>query len=83
MKDKGWEVELDASLSSLNKKVRNAQLKQFNYILVAGDEEVKYQTINIRQRDGTRIGNQTLSDFENLLISQYPEGVALPERLFN
>ena len=52
LKSNGWEVELDLSDSSLNKKVRNAQLKQFNYILVAGDEEMNSKTVDIRSREG-------------------------------
>ena len=45
---KGWEVELDTSESSLNKKVRTAQLQQFNYIVVIGDEEMESRTVDVR-----------------------------------
>ncbi len=34
------EVEVDLSANLLNKKIRTAQLAQFNYILVVGKEEV-------------------------------------------
>ncbi len=34
------EVEVDLSANMLNKKIRTAQLAQFNYILVVGKEEV-------------------------------------------
>lgn len=63
LRDKGWEVDVDSSETSLNKKVRNAQLKQYNYIVVVGDEEVESRTIDVRQRDGHRMGKLTLSDF--------------------
>jgi threonyl-tRNA synthetase len=33
-------VELDLSNLTLNKKIRNHQLEQWNFILVAGEEEV-------------------------------------------
>lgn len=33
---KGYQVELDLSKTSLNKKIRTNQQKQFNYILVVG-----------------------------------------------
>jgi len=36
---KGYEVELDLSKASLNKKIRTNQQKQFNYILVVGQDE--------------------------------------------
>jgi threonyl-tRNA synthetase len=40
LKRSGFEVFLDDSTGSLNKKVRNAQLLQFNYIAVIGEQEV-------------------------------------------
>lgn len=48
----GFEVdsELDPGLT-LNKKVRNAQLAQYNFILVAGDKEGANNTVNVRTRD--------------------------------
>jgi threonyl-tRNA synthetase len=39
LKDEGFEVEYDDSSLSVNKKVRNAQLNQFNYIVVVGQQE--------------------------------------------
>ncbi len=37
----GFRVEIDKTNGKVNKKIRNAQLAQFNYILVAGEEEAK------------------------------------------
>ena len=48
LRDSGWEVDVDATDTSLNKKVRNAQLKQYNYIAVVGDEEVESRTVDVR-----------------------------------
>ena len=76
--DNGWEVEIDLSEVSLNKKVRNAQIKQFNYILVVGDDEMEAETVDIRTREGERLGKITPQEFEKLMIQQYPEDVALP-----
>ena len=36
----GYECELDRTQGNINKKVRNAQLAQWNYILVAGEAEM-------------------------------------------
>jgi len=35
----GYHVELDKSSLTLNKKIRNAQIAQFNYIAVVGAQE--------------------------------------------
>ena len=55
------DVELDASLS-INKKVRNAQLAQFNFILVVGDQEKENRTVNVRTRDNKQHGESSLDD---------------------
>ena len=66
----GFEVEIDKSNAQLNKKIRNAQLDQWNYILVAGEEEAKEGCVDVRSRDGQRIGKMRVDElakyFENL-----------------
>lgn len=49
------DLELDPGLT-LNKKIRNAQLAQYNFILVAGDKEKENGTINVRTRDNKQHG---------------------------
>lgn len=52
MHDAGFMAELDLDAGdTMNKKIRNAQLAQFNYILVVGEKEQKSGTVNVRTRD--------------------------------
>uniref|UniRef100_A0A1L8DI25 threonine--tRNA ligase n=1 Tax=Nyssomyia neivai TaxID=330878 RepID=A0A1L8DI25_9DIPT len=44
------ESDLDDG-DTMNKKIRNAQLAQFNFILVVGEKEKTSNTVNIRTRD--------------------------------
>lgn len=53
------DVELDQSLT-INKKVRNAQLAQFNFILVVGDVEKQNRTVNVRTRDNKQHGEVSI-----------------------
>ncbi|KAI0142691.1 threonyl-tRNA synthetase [Xylariaceae sp. FL1272] len=46
-------VDIDASGNTLQKKVRTAQLAQYNFIFIVGDEEMKGRQVNIRYRDDT------------------------------
>lgn len=66
----GFEVELDRSNATLNKKVKTAQLDQWNFILVAGDEESRDGCVDVRSRDGQRVGkmriDQVAKYFEEL-----------------
>ena len=48
LEDADIRVTVDASTDSLNKKVRNAEKMHVNYILVVGEEEVKNQSIAVR-----------------------------------
>uniref|UniRef100_A0AAQ5ZC58 threonine--tRNA ligase n=1 Tax=Amphiprion ocellaris TaxID=80972 RepID=A0AAQ5ZC58_AMPOC len=44
------DVDLDPGCT-LNKKIRNAQLAQYNFILVVGEKEKTSNTVNVRTRD--------------------------------
>ncbi|XP_064152306.1 threonine--tRNA ligase 2, cytoplasmic isoform X2 [Loxodonta africana] len=44
------DVDLDDSCT-LNKKIRNAQLAQYNFILVVGEKEKMNNAVNVRTRD--------------------------------
>ncbi len=58
----GYFVDVDASNHTLNKKVREAQLAQYNFILVVGAEEAAAGTVNIRTRDNARHGTLSIAD---------------------
>lgn len=58
----GYQVELDRSNVTLNKKIRNGQLAQYNFILVAGEEEMKDGQVDIRTRDNKRIGKMRIDE---------------------
>jgi len=63
------DVDTDAG-TTLNKKVRNAQLAQYNFILVVGEAEKTAGTVNVRTRDnkvhGERAVDEVLSRFKQL-----------------
>ncbi len=58
----GFEVVLENSKKTLNKKVRESQLAQYNFILVVGAEEEKTGTVNVRSRDNTRVGIKSVDE---------------------
>ncbi len=47
----GIRTEVDFDPATLNKKIRDAQLEQVNYILVVGEKEAEKKTVNVRTRD--------------------------------
>ena len=47
---------------SVNKKIRNAQLMQYNYMLTVGDKEMENRTIALRTRDNVVHGENDIRD---------------------
>ncbi|XP_040569229.1 threonine--tRNA ligase 1, cytoplasmic isoform X3 [Lepeophtheirus salmonis] len=63
MTEEGFCCEADVDDgSTMNKKVRNAQLAQFNFIFVVGEKERENQTVNIRTRDNKVHGERSIDD---------------------
>ncbi|XP_071794269.1 threonine--tRNA ligase 1, cytoplasmic-like [Asterias amurensis] len=53
------EVDVDAG-DTMNKKIRNAQLAQFNFIFVVGEKEKANNTVNVRTRDNKVHGEHSV-----------------------
>jgi len=58
-----FRIEVDKSDSTLQKKIRNAQLQKVPYMLVVGEKEEKSRTIAVRLRDGKDLGAKKLGYF--------------------
>ena len=68
----GYECEVDQSQGSINKKVRNAQLAQWNYILVAGEDEMKLGLVDVRTRDNKRHGKKRITEVLEMFRAEEP-----------
>lgn len=67
----GFDAEVDSSGKTMPKKIRDAQLAQWNYIIVAGEKEESEFLVNVRQRDVEKpLGVFTLPDFIKKLQSE-------------
>jgi threonyl-tRNA synthetase len=65
LKRHGYQSKVDASNTTLSKRIRNSQVSQTSYILVVGANEVESNTVHVRLRDGSQLGSFTL---EQLLV---------------
>ncbi len=61
--ENGIRAKVDLTDDSLNKKIRNAELRNVNYILVVGNKEEKNKTINVRTRDNVVHGEEKIDKF--------------------
>ncbi|PIE01757.1 MAG: threonine--tRNA ligase [Acidobacteria bacterium] len=71
LKEEGLRVEVDQSSESVNKKVRNAQLDQVNYIVVFGDKEAESDNLSVRTRDNHVHPGISRADFVQNLKDEY------------
>merc|ERR1712073_203567 len=63
----GYMCDTDVDNSNtMNKKVRNAQLAQYNFIFVVGEKEKENNTVNIRTRDNKVHGERTIEKVKEL-----------------
>ena len=69
LKKQGVRVELDDRAESLGKKVREARLQRFNYIVTIGDNEVKAKKLAVRKRDGDQM-EVNLDDFVKQVLEE-------------
>ena len=47
----GFWADVDNGENTLQKKIRNGELAQYNFILVVGQEELDGKSVNVRNRD--------------------------------
>ncbi|KAE8010567.1 hypothetical protein FH972_006930 [Carpinus fangiana] len=60
----GYYVDVDTTDRKIQKKVREAQLAQYNYILVVGEDEAKTGEVSVRVRDRA---DHSVQSIESLL----------------
>lgn len=58
----GFFVDVEDSTKTMNKKIRDAQLAQYNFVLVVGSEEAADRSVNVRTRANEVLGKKSLAD---------------------
>ena len=58
----GFYADLEDSSKTFNKKIRESQLAQYNFILVVGEKEMSAGTVNVRTRDNEIKGVVPISE---------------------
>ena len=66
----GLYCDADLSNTTMQKKVRAAQLSQYNYILVVGEKESEEGTVNVRTRDNIVHGMYKIEELLHTLVSE-------------
>ncbi len=69
----GLICDVDEANESVGKKVRNAQLLKYNYMLTVGDKELENKTVALRTRDNVVHGEIDISDFLDKVVKERNE----------
>ena len=68
-------VDVSSGRETFQKKVRNAQLAQYNYQLVIGEAESKNRSVNVRTRANEVQGEMKIEDFMEKVLKEREEKV--------
>ncbi|CAD7961313.1 unnamed protein product [Amoebophrya sp. A120] len=67
----GLFADVDTSSKTMNKKVREAQLAQYNYVAICGEKEQENLSVNLRDRDtGKPVGEFGLNDSVDMFVAK-------------
>ena len=69
----GVRVELDAANETLNKRIRQAQMRKVPYMLIAGDREIEERQVSVRLRSGENLDPLSVDQAVELIQSKVSE----------
>ena len=61
---------IDSRDEKVGRKIRDAELQKYPYMLIVGDKEVGNNKISVRKRGGTDLGELTVEEFRELLSKE-------------
>ena len=70
----GFYADADVSSATLDRKIRNGELAQYNFLLVVGQAELEGECVNVRTRDNKQHGKKTIAEMTawlSALVSSY------------
>ena len=69
----GVRVEVDERSESVGKKIRDAELGRYPYMLVVGDREVEADAVSVRSHDEGEVGQVAIAEFAARLRNEVEE----------
>lgn len=63
LRDSGYRFEVDLGNDTIGKKIRNAEVGKYPYMLIVGETEAQNESVAVRKRHEGDLGEQPLSSF--------------------
>ena len=73
LKNRGFRVEIDTRNSQMGAKIRDAQMRKINYMLILGEKERDNGSISVRTRNNENINDIKLDKFMDDLSEEIKE----------
>ena len=70
---KGWQVDIDNKGDTLPKKVKKHTMDEWNFIVIAGEEEAREGTVDIKTREHKRLGKMRVDELHHYFTSLLPQ----------
>lgn len=70
LKTAGFRVEADFRNEKIGFKIREAEKAKVPFMLVAGNREMQDETLSVRGRSGSNLGNKTVAEVVDLLRAE-------------
>jgi len=82
LKREKFHSAVDDSSMTVNKRIRNAQLAKWNYMLIVGQDEEDLGMVNVRTREGEIIGLKRVDEVIKMLQQNKPTVADKEESLY-
>lgn len=70
LNDLNIKVEMDERAEKIGFKIREAQMQKIPYMLVVGENEVKSNTVSVRERQKGDIGIMSIEEIANIVLNK-------------
>ena len=71
LKEQNLRAETDASDTTMQSKIREAQMQKIPYMVIVGNRDEKGNTVSIRLRTGEDKGAMSLEEFTDIITTKY------------
>ena len=75
LRDRGIRVSVDERNEKIGKKIRDAEMAKFPFMLIVGEKEMENLSVAVRKRKEGDVGVMTVADFETFIKKEIAESL--------
>lgn len=75
LRDRGVRVSIDERNEKIGKKIRDAEMAKFPFMLIVGEKEMENLSVAVRRRKDGDVGVMTIADFETFIKKEIADSL--------